>query len=255
MENYNMKNLAKILPVFLLASMTLSSLQINSIDRVSARTGTALCIAGLAAACWAGYKTYTKHAYLSHVSHQFTNQVLFRAINERDVHGVASCIADGANVNTVSNDGETALMLAIKLNSKHSANLVAQLLAAGAEVDTKNANGDTALMLAITTGNLDIITQLLAAGADVNISNTKGETPLIAAAMYQNLDIITKLLAAGANVNAVSKTGVTALTVTFPLLNDSSNKELARNSQNIFEQLLAAGAIVPEWMRTSLATH
>ena len=232
--------ISKILPVLLLASMALSSLQINSMAKAdSSRAGIAI---GLASIALVAYKTYIEHQ-----AQRSTNQALLEAINGRDTYNVKRWIANGADVNTVSKDGETALTLAIKIDSAHSINIVAQLLAAGAKVDTKNATGDTALMLATTSGHLDIITQLIDAGADVNVGNEKGETPLIEAAIYQNQAIITLLLEAGANVNAASKTGVTALTLTFPHLNNTTDKNSV-NSRKIFQQLLAAGAEKPKWM-------
>jgi ankyrin repeat protein len=116
---------------------------------------------------------------------------------------------------------------------------VAGLLAQGANVNAVDNNGDTALTLAAFYGKTDAILALLThEEIDVNAANKRGETALILAASFpsdQTNDAVLALLKRNEiNVNAVNKYGKTALMlaskngreeVVLALLNEGANFE------------------------------
>ena len=67
--------------------------------------------------------------------------------------------------------------------------LIETLLAEGASVDTLGPNGETALMLAIRNGKRDVVELLLANGADVHVKTPKGSTALSVAKHFKQTEI------------------------------------------------------------------
>lgn len=90
--------------------------------------------------------------------------------------------------------------------------MITALVETGAEVNALSQNGFTPLLLAAQVNqNPDVIVALMKAGADVTI-HRKSLTPLIAASAYnQNPEVITTLLKFGGNVNARTEDGGTPL--------------------------------------------
>ncbi|MGW1958397.1 ankyrin repeat domain-containing protein [Streptomyces sp. NPDC001920] len=92
-------------------------------------------------------------------------------------------------------------------------NLVTQLLGDGAEVDTPSSEGRTALDLAACAGHTGVVRVLLAAGADPQ--QKAGEydesTPLCLAAMHGHRAVVQVLLEAGATTGAQGRMRSTPL--------------------------------------------
>src|SRR3970040_1404953 len=130
---------------------------------------------------------------------------MIRAIGLDDTRTAASLLNRGFEVNSVTREGESLLMLAVK---EGKPNIVRTLLAAKPRVDARNAYGETALMLAALRGHADIVEMLLAHGAEVNQS---GWTPLMYAAANSHQDIARKLISRGAKVDSAAENGTTAL--------------------------------------------
>jgi ankyrin repeat protein len=84
-------------------------------------------------------------------------------------------IKAGVFVNSQSNEGLTALMLATE---RHEVAIIRALLDAKANLEDQNVDGDTALILAARKGWSDTISILLNAKANVNVWNRRGELPL-----------------------------------------------------------------------------
>jgi uncharacterized protein len=82
---------------------------------------------------------------------------------------------------------------------------------AGANVDTPSADGTTALHWAVRHNDLDLANALLKAGADAKAANRYGVTPLYLAALNGSAPMIERLIAAGADANEVGNEGETAL--------------------------------------------
>jgi ankyrin repeat protein len=116
----------------------------------------------------------------------------------------------GAHVQTVRNDGRTAIMYAAQNNQDPE--VINALLNAGADVMAQDYDGNNPLMYAASVNsNLEVITTLLKAGADVNAQNDRGFTSLMyAASGNQNPEVITTLLTAGADAKAKDSADRTA---------------------------------------------
>jgi ankyrin repeat protein len=105
----------------------------------------------------------------------------------------------GMNINAAGDDGETALVKAVK---NDRAETVSVLLKLGAKPDAQDKNGNSALFLAVENENAEIVDMLLKAGADAKCRKSKENSALIMAILKDNPEIVDMLLKAGANVNA-----------------------------------------------------
>ncbi len=120
---------------------------------------------------------------------------------------VAYMLEQGMSPNTIVKGGDPALVRAIRMDSQSVVNVL--LNAPGLEVDTASEFGETALMLAAFKGNMELVQTLLAKGASVN--RVGGWTPLHYAATEGHDEIVQLLLEKGARVNVQTAAGVTPL--------------------------------------------
>ena len=86
---------------------------------------------------------------------------------------------------------------------------VSRLLREGADANTSTWDGQTALHLATSGGDLTVTLLLVAAGANVNARDAQGMTPLHDAATAGNRDVVNVLLASGANPSTTASDGLT----------------------------------------------
>jgi len=107
-------------------------------------------------------------------------------------------LANKADVNAKSNDGNTPLFFAA---NKEVAEL---LLANHADVNARSNAGGTPLLAAASAGRVDVVDLLLTKGVDINTKDNNGETSLILAAMSGHKDVVELLLTNHADVNAES---------------------------------------------------
>lgn len=135
---------------------------------------------------------------------------------------------DPASVNSLNDEGESPLILAVRRSNLMIAEL---LLAAGARPDCADAEGVEPLHIAADKGDLFLGKALLAAGAGINRKASDGQTPLILAARNGRNDFTSMLLEMGADVNSVDNDGHSALYYA----SEAGYTE-------IVEQLLMAGA-------------
>lgn len=116
---------------------------------------------------------------------------------------------NGTDLNARDNEGDSALMWAVRCGKKEIAQL---LLNAGADVNARNDNGYTVLMEVAGLGKEEIARQLINAGADVNARFYNGTTALMRAVLRGRKEIAQLLVDAGAHVNARNNDGKIALT-------------------------------------------
>ena len=138
---------------------------------------------------------------------------------------VETLLKHKADVNAKTKDGLTPLHLAVSGNQP---DMVELLLASGAEVEAKDSKGKTPLLLAMEKNNQAVTKVLLKYKADMNTKTENGSTLLHLAVSGNQLDIVELLLASGAEVDAKDSEGKT------PLLWVQCNK----NAQAITELLL-----------------
>jgi hypothetical protein len=104
-------------------------------------------------------------------------------------------ISAGANVNCVSESGETVLMIASDkphAGERHT-EIVQALIDAGANVNCVSESGDTALEVAAHWGNILMVEALIRAGADINLQDNGGNTALMEARNCNHPEIVTLL--------------------------------------------------------------
>jgi len=123
----------------------------------------------------------------------------FIIIKKCNIESIEIFIKNKFNVNTVDNEGKTALM------KTYSTEIIKLLLEAGANVNIQDINGETAIM---KTNSIDIIKLLIDSGANVNIQDKKGRTILM---NRHTIDIVKLLIDSGANINTADKDGKTVL--------------------------------------------
>jgi ankyrin repeat protein len=75
---------------------------------------------------------------------------------------------------------------------------VTYLLAEGANINALSPNGTSALMMAVREGKVSTATLLIARGADVNVRNQNGATALAWAVKGKEQDLAAQLKRAGA---------------------------------------------------------
>ncbi|WP_157153084.1 ankyrin repeat domain-containing protein [Brachyspira murdochii] len=143
-----------------------------------------------------------------------------KSCEEGKYERVVSLINKKVDVNTVSEDGVTGLMLA----AHHGHSAIARLLVnSNADVNIADKVGYTALIMASTGGYTDIVKILLKAGADVNAANTYGETALHISSHKLYADIVQTLIDYKVNINAVNNDGDNALIMVFMSADKSEN--------------------------------
>jgi ankyrin repeat protein len=113
-------------------------------------------------------------------------------------------------INKQNNEGQTALMLAVKWQ-KHPA-IIELLIQHGADVHITDKNGLNSLMYAAKYCDiLSMVKLILGAGVDANSQDNSGKTPLMYAAEINSDEIIINLVVAGAVLGTKDNTGKTAV--------------------------------------------
>jgi len=145
-------------------------------------------------------------------------------------------LSAGADVNAVSDSGQTALVTAIRKRNRNAALALIDANSITCTETTLNRNnkkstssgvhhhevhGD-ALILAIQWGDDSVVEKLLNAGASVNALGAADDymaqckctciTPLTAAIMEENLPLVNKLISMGAAVNNPSDSASSSMT-------------------------------------------
>ena len=123
---------------------------------------------------------------------------LIDAVKQGNREAVRTLLKAKAPVNTVANDGTTALHWAVRADDAETVRLLIQ---AGADVKIADRYGIPPLRLAAEIGNSRLIEMLLKAGADPNSALPTGETVLMTAAHTGKPDAVSMLLSHGAKPN------------------------------------------------------
>ena len=135
---------------------------------------------------------------------------LRRGAEDRDFTKVKQALVDGADINSKTSRGRTALIYAC--DHKASPQIAKFLIDNGADLEAQEEDKETALTCASIYGDLSIVKYLIDAGADVNKKGGYGKTPLHFAATPGGwsdhyLEIVKLLLEHGADPNALSEDG------------------------------------------------
>lgn len=138
---------------------------------------------------------------------------LHSAVSFKQVEAVKLLVDAGADVNLTTRIGNTPLVLAAQNMSDQEQyrEIVAHLIRGGARLNDKGDKGMTALMWASGQGMPVIVRQLIEAGADVNMKDPNGMTALMFAANYSQKESVEALIKAGAKINEQDNSGWSAL--------------------------------------------
>jgi ankyrin repeat protein len=135
---------------------------------------------------------------------------LTQAVFNKDVDGVRSAIAAGANINAVDAAKMTVLMTAAATRQLECVKL---FLEGGADIHAVDAFGRCVLLHAVLGGSSDIVDALTAAGANPNTVDDSGWSLSMAAIRIGNQPVLRSLLRAGAQINAADRHMQTCLSV------------------------------------------
>lgn len=139
-------------------------------------------------------------------SHAGSYDDFFMAVNVDDARTVRALLERGFDPNAPSEQGQSALFLALR---EGSVKVIDTLLAHPAiRIDEANRSDETPLMMAALRGNLQATRRLLERGARFNRA---GWTPLHYAACSEEPQLVALLLDRGSDIEAVSPNGTTAL--------------------------------------------
>lgn len=103
----------------------------------------------------------------------------------------------GLNINSIDNEGRTALMIA---SLSGQIDIIKILIDRGANINIRNNQGETALIESVIFGHEEVIKYLLLKGAAVNISDNKGWTAIKLAKKNNYINIVAFLKAKGAKL-------------------------------------------------------
>ena len=126
------------------------------------------------------------------------DEPLVDAVRRGDSDAVRALLDSGADVDSTTPDGATALLWAVHTDQPE---LVRLLLEAGADVGIANRYGVGPASLAAENGNAAILEWLLEAGVDADHTPPGGETLLVTAARTGEPETVRTLLAHGADPN------------------------------------------------------
>lgn len=139
-------------------------------------------------------------------AHAGSYEDFFTAIKRDHRNTVEELLSRGFDPNTLDEQGQPGLILALRLESFEVAD--ALIGSRALKLEATNPTGETALMLASLRGQTQLVERLLKRGAAIN---RPGWSPLHYAAAAPEEDALRLLLERGAVVDARSPNGTTAL--------------------------------------------
>lgn len=132
---------------------------------------------------------------------------IYAATND-NIEAIDNLILWHKNPNFQNDNGDTALMIAVK---KSNIEIIKKLVTYGADKEIKNNKGLTPLFQAVLNNNLEIVVNLVKAGAYINTSNPANFTILISAIKNNNMEMAKLLIDLGADLDYKNEAGFTAL--------------------------------------------
>lgn len=167
---------------------------------------------------------------------ELTMEERFHAAAEHgDAEFVSAMLAEGVDINAVSEEEDTALH---KAAENGHAEVVKLLLAHGADVEALDSTDSTPLISAALGGSTEVVRLLLEAGADAKAS-ASGTNALHRCVDDGNLELIQLLIDAGADVNQKEEAfGYTPLHTAVENGRRSGHDNIAA----VVKMLIAAGA-------------
>ncbi|KAM7439076.1 Protein fem-1 B [Porites harrisoni] len=189
----------------------------------------------------------------------FTNDKftpLIIASNCNNLNVVNSLIKYGANIHLVDRCGRTALHYSITVVDHDSVTVLRSLIKNGADVNALTNDNCSPLMMSSLSGSVNVVTILVENGANMDIQNQNGDTALHYAvcATRNSSEVVNKLLTLGAS-HLRNQKGLTPLLFASYILKHSLVEELIQRPEITKEQRIDAlellGASLTIWQRAS----
>ena len=174
-------------------------------------------------------KTLLKHSPNINSVNQDGFTALAVACKEGNLNIVHLLLGAGAHVNLQDRLGDSNLILASKAG--HS-NIVDLLLRRHAYVDTRGKENKTALYTAVEKNHAAVVKLLLAANADTEVVADDGNTALLRAVKNRRPDVVKLLLDNKARLSCTDKNGDTALHVAMRAGSKTIIESILRNPKN-----------------------
>ncbi|MCG3086363.1 ankyrin repeat domain-containing protein [Sporosarcina cyprini] len=134
---------------------------------------------------------------------------LITAAAEGDIETVIELLEEGATINAIDHQGNTAVMVATQ---KNNVDLVKTLIEHGADINIRNHNLDNVLLYAGAAGYLEIVQLAVQAGADTTLTNRYGGIAIIPASERGHVEVVEELVTnSDTNVNHINNLHWTAL--------------------------------------------
>lgn len=138
------------------------------------------------------------------------NTTYIEAAIQGDLEAVEAALDEGAEVDAVTYEGSTALMVAA---FHGNTDVVRTILDRGAAIDKTDPNGRTALIYASSGPHAETVRLLVDKGAEVNhAGHAEGWSALMYAGYSGHTEVIRVLLDSGADADLEDNDGETALT-------------------------------------------
>lgn len=158
------------------------------------------------------------------------NTALMFAVKEQNLEALEELLNAQANPNITDNKNTRPLMWALEHDQRE---IAFTLLRGKAEIDVRNKNGYPPLHLAAENGDLAIVQELIRFGADIN-ARTNEEFTALACAVKKNYEgIVQALLAEHADVNLLDCDGGSALMMAVSLEHEAIARMLIEAGSQI----------------------
>ena len=153
---------------------------------------------------WVDIADYIISAGVGVDEKKYDETPLFNAVRNRKVEMANFLINKGANVNALSQKGESPLSEAVYYGHSELFDL---LISNGAKIDVIDKSfGESLLHKAASEGHVDIVDKLIKRGLSVDLrSKDWGQTSLHLAAQNGHVDVARLLIENGANVKAIDR--------------------------------------------------
>lgn len=121
-------------------------------------------------------------------------------------------VKQGADINLTGHWGLSPIILICQDSNilEHSVRFIKEFVALGADVNSKSRRGNSALVYALMANNFGLVECLISLGADINSANKRGNTPLMMACFRNNSRAVERLIK-GADINCQNIDGQSAL--------------------------------------------
>lgn len=163
------------------------------------------------------------------------NEKLWNAVHNEYIPAIHKAIQKGASVNIVSDD-KHKFPLIIKAVNTGNDSIVKMLLDKGANINSVSSSGYTALTVSVINNDIKMFNFLLSNNADYHIKDKEGKTILHWASIFADSEIIKLIIKNKVNVDCTDKYGITPLMISALNGRNDIIEYLISHGANIFHK-------------------